>query len=86
MYGYSAYVTFLNFYLQIRNKLNEQQHSKLAAHHDILNQRHNEMTSMDKRIAELQQRLRTKVNTVSLICIWYSSGAGIEYQYFSIKS
>ena len=45
---------------QMRNKLNEQQHSKLAAHREVLGQRKDEMNYMDRRIAELQERLRRK--------------------------
>ncbi|KAJ8308554.1 hypothetical protein KUTeg_013428 [Tegillarca granosa] len=46
--------------LMLRNKLNEQQNSKLIVHRDMLNQRKDEMSKMDKRIQELQQRLKKK--------------------------
>ena len=46
--------------LQLRNKVNEQQNTKLAAHREILEQRKDEMARMDSRIAELQSRLRKK--------------------------
>ncbi len=45
---------------QTRNKINEQQNSKLAAHREILKQRKDEMATMDKRIAELQSRVWKK--------------------------
>lgn len=44
----------------MRNKLNEQQNSKLAAHREVLLQRKEEMVRMDHRIGELQARLRKK--------------------------
>ena len=40
--------------------MNEAQNSKLAAHREVLVQRKEEVTYMDKRIAELQARLRKK--------------------------
>lgn len=40
--------------------LNEQQNTKLLAHQEVLNARKQEMSNMDKRIAELQNRLRRK--------------------------
>jgi hypothetical protein len=46
--------------LVMRNKLNEQQNSKLAAHREVMLQRKDEMAHMDQRIAELQARLRKK--------------------------
>ncbi|XP_052002047.1 protein phosphatase 1, regulatory subunit 13Ba isoform X3 [Xyrauchen texanus] len=46
--------------LQIRNKLNQEQNSKLQQHKDILNKRNMEVTMMDKRIGDLRQRLYKK--------------------------
>ncbi|XP_061087878.1 protein phosphatase 1, regulatory subunit 13Ba isoform X2 [Conger conger] len=46
--------------LQIRNKLNQEQNSKLQQHKDVLNKRNMEVTLMDKRIAELRDRLYKK--------------------------
>lgn len=48
------------FSLQIRNKLNEQQNSKLNKHREMLNQRKEEISKMDNRIHELQERLKKK--------------------------
>ena len=45
---------------QMRNKLNEQQSSKLSAKQQMLSQRKDEVVMMDKRIAELQARLQKK--------------------------
>ncbi|KAG9336635.1 hypothetical protein JZ751_002982 [Albula glossodonta] len=46
--------------LQIRNKLNQEQNSKLQQHKDLLNKRNMEVTLMDKRIGELRERLYKK--------------------------
>ncbi|XP_061602275.1 protein phosphatase 1, regulatory subunit 13Bb isoform X1 [Cololabis saira] len=46
--------------LQIRNKLNQEQNSKLQQHKDLLNKRNMEVTLMDKRISELRERLYKK--------------------------
>ncbi|KAJ8356392.1 hypothetical protein SKAU_G00191860 [Synaphobranchus kaupii] len=46
--------------LQIRNKLNQDQNSKLQQHKDLLNRRNTEVTLMDRRIAELRDRLHKK--------------------------
>ncbi|KAI4802328.1 hypothetical protein KUCAC02_020176, partial [Chaenocephalus aceratus] len=46
--------------LQIRNKLNQEQNSKLKQQKDILNKRNMEVTLMDKRISELRERLYKK--------------------------
>jgi len=46
--------------LMLRNKLNEEQNSKLSGHREVLSQRKDEMAKMDKRISELQARLRRK--------------------------
>ncbi|XP_036397780.1 protein phosphatase 1, regulatory subunit 13Ba isoform X2 [Megalops cyprinoides] len=46
--------------LQIRNKLNQEQNSKLQQHKDLLNKRNMEVTLMDKRINELRERLYKK--------------------------
>lgn len=48
------------FFSQIRNKLNEQQNSKLNKHREMLNQRKEEISKMDNRIHELQERLKKK--------------------------
>ncbi|XP_019911930.2 protein phosphatase 1, regulatory subunit 13Bb isoform X3 [Esox lucius] len=46
--------------LQIRNKLNQDQNSKLQQQKDLLNKRNMEVTLMDKRISELRERLYKK--------------------------
>ncbi|KAG7509418.1 apoptosis-stimulating of p53 protein 1 isoform X2 [Solea senegalensis] len=46
--------------LQIRNKLNQEQNSKLQQQKEILNKRNMEVTLMDKRISELRERLYKK--------------------------
>ncbi|KAG7461288.1 hypothetical protein MATL_G00208480 [Megalops atlanticus] len=46
--------------LQIRNKLNQEQNSKLQQHKELLNRRNTEVTLMDRRIAELRERLHKK--------------------------
>ncbi|XP_067097930.1 protein phosphatase 1, regulatory subunit 13Bb isoform X1 [Osmerus mordax] len=46
--------------LQIRNKLNQDQNSKLQQQKDLLNKRNVEVTLMDKRITELRDRLYKK--------------------------
>uniref|UniRef100_A0A8C7CPC2 Protein phosphatase 1, regulatory subunit 13Bb n=1 Tax=Oncorhynchus kisutch TaxID=8019 RepID=A0A8C7CPC2_ONCKI len=46
--------------LQIRNKLNQDQNSKLQQQKDLLNKRNMEVTLMDKRIGELRERLYKK--------------------------
>ncbi|XP_076127771.1 protein phosphatase 1, regulatory subunit 13Bb isoform X2 [Alosa pseudoharengus] len=46
--------------LQIRNKLNQEQNSKLQQQKELLNKRNMEVTLMDKRITELRQRLYKK--------------------------
>ncbi|XP_043092494.1 protein phosphatase 1, regulatory subunit 13Bb isoform X6 [Puntigrus tetrazona] len=43
--------------LQIRNKLNQEQNSKLQQQKELLNKRNMEVTLMDKRINELRDRL-----------------------------
>lgn len=45
---------------QIRNKLNQEQNSKLKQQKDLLNKRNMEVTLMDKRISELRERLYKK--------------------------
>lgn len=46
--------------LLYRNKLNEQQTARLSEQREVLCQRQMEMVSIDKRIAELQERLHRK--------------------------
>ncbi|XP_056623558.1 protein phosphatase 1, regulatory subunit 13Ba isoform X2 [Triplophysa dalaica] len=46
--------------LQIRNKLNQEQNSKVQQHKDVLNKRNMEVTMMDKRIGDLRERLYKK--------------------------
>lgn len=46
--------------VQHRNKLNDQQNSRLAAQHQLLQQRKDEVSKMDNRILELQQRLKKR--------------------------
>ncbi|KAJ8290312.1 hypothetical protein GJAV_G00011300 [Gymnothorax javanicus] len=46
--------------LQIRNKLNQEQSGKLQQHQDLLNKRNMEVSLMDRRIAELRERLYKK--------------------------
>ena len=45
---------------QIRNKLNQEQNSKLQQQKELLNKRNMEVTLMDKRISELRERLYKK--------------------------
>lgn len=45
---------------QIRNKLNQDQNSKLQQQKELLNKRNMEVTLMDKRIGELRERLYKK--------------------------
>lgn len=61
MYYVSTVRVFLFLCLpQIRNKLNQDQNSKLQQHKDVLNRRNTEVTLMDRRIAELRDRLHKK--------------------------
>ncbi|XP_041428064.1 protein phosphatase 1 regulatory subunit 13B L homeolog isoform X3 [Xenopus laevis] len=46
--------------LQIRNRLNQEQSSKLHQQKELLNKRNTEVTIMDKRINELRERLYKK--------------------------
>lgn len=46
--------------LQLRNKLNQDQNSKLQQQRDGLNKRNMEVAAMDKRIIELRDRLWKK--------------------------
>ncbi|XP_063079628.1 protein phosphatase 1, regulatory subunit 13Bb [Engraulis encrasicolus] len=46
--------------LQIRNKLNQEQNSKLQQQKELLNKRNMEVSLMDKRIGELRDRLYKK--------------------------
>ncbi|XP_060789754.1 protein phosphatase 1, regulatory subunit 13Ba isoform X1 [Neoarius graeffei] len=46
--------------LQMRNKLNQEQSSKLQQHKDMLNKRNLEVSMMDRRIEELRERLYRK--------------------------
>ncbi|KAM9465727.1 protein phosphatase 1, regulatory subunit 13Ba [Clarias gariepinus] len=46
--------------LQMRNKLNQEQNSKLQQHKDMLNKRNLEVSMMDRRIEELRERLYRK--------------------------
>lgn len=48
------------YHSQIRNKLNEQQHSKLVVQKEALADKQKEMGVVDKRIEELTQRLHRK--------------------------
>lgn len=48
------------FFVQLRNKLNQDQNSKLQQHRENLNKRNLEVASMDKRISELRDRLWKK--------------------------
>lgn len=50
----------LFYVLQIRNKLNQEQNSKLQQQKELLNKRNMEVTLMDKRISELRERLFKK--------------------------
>ncbi len=50
-------ITLLFFPNQIRNKLNQEQNSKLQQQKELLNKRNTEVTLMDKRINELRDRL-----------------------------
>lgn len=46
--------------LQLRNKLNQEQSAKLQQQRENLNKRNVEMATMDKRVAELRERLWKK--------------------------
>ncbi|XP_069494283.1 apoptosis-stimulating of p53 protein 1 isoform X2 [Ambystoma mexicanum] len=46
--------------LQIRNRLNQEQNSKLQQQKELLNKRNTEVAMMDKRIGELRERLYKK--------------------------
>ena len=46
--------------LQIRNKLNQEQNSKLQQQKELLNKRNIEVSLMDKRISKLRQRLHKR--------------------------
>lgn len=46
--------------LQLRNKLNQDQSSRLQLQRDSLNKRNLEVAAMDRRLAELRQRLWKK--------------------------
>lgn len=48
------------FFLQLRNKLNQEQSAKLQHQRENLNKRNLEMAAMDKRVAELRDRLWKK--------------------------
>lgn len=57
-----SYLWFF-FYIaawQLRNKLNQDQNSKLQQQRENLNKRNLEIVSMDKRISELRDRLWKK--------------------------
>jgi hypothetical protein len=58
VFQYYCRFNFQSF--QIRNKLNEQQSAKLNVHREVLSKRHDEVSMMDNRIEELQERLRKK--------------------------
>uniref|UniRef100_A0A8C4R5F6 Protein phosphatase 1, regulatory subunit 13Bb n=2 Tax=Eptatretus burgeri TaxID=7764 RepID=A0A8C4R5F6_EPTBU len=49
--------------LQLRNKLNQEQSAKLQQQRDLLNRRNQEVITMDRRIRELRERLRSKKAT-----------------------
>lgn len=47
-------------FLQLRNKLNQDQSGRLLLQRDSLNKRNLEVAAMDRRLAELRQRLWKK--------------------------
>lgn len=49
----------LNF-VQLRNKLNQEQNAKLQQQRECLNKRNSEVAVMDKRVNELRDRLWKK--------------------------
>lgn len=54
---------------QMRNKLNQEQNSKLQQHKDMLNKRNLEVSMMDRRIEELRERLyRKKAEVCLTVC------------------
>lgn len=59
-FGIQSVKSFYTFNLQIRNKLNQEQNSKLQQQKELLNKRNMEVTLMDKRISELRERLYKK--------------------------
>lgn len=53
----------------MRNKLNQEQSSKLQQHKDMLNKRNLEVSMMDRRIEELRERLyRKKAEVCFTVC------------------
>lgn len=60
LYCYGECVHLRFQFLQIRNKLNQEQNSKLQQQKELLNKRNMEVTLMDKRISELRERLYKK--------------------------
>ena len=53
------FVIFPHF-LQLRNKLNQEQNAKLQQQRECLNKRNSEVAIMDKRVNELRDRLWKK--------------------------
>lgn len=62
-----AFVLFLGYlffspscFVQLRNKLNQEQNAKLQQQRECLNKRNSEVAVMDKRVNELRDRLWKK--------------------------
>lgn len=49
-----------NEFIQLRNKLNQEQNAKLQQQRECLNKRNSEVAVMDKRVNELRERLWKK--------------------------
>ncbi|XP_013416078.1 apoptosis-stimulating of p53 protein 1 isoform X2 [Lingula anatina] len=64
--------------LMIRNKLNEQQSSKLTLYRETLAKRKDENSFLDNRIEELQQRLKRKRAQQQQQNVNKSSGTGVQ--------
>lgn len=61
--GYSSYSLVTSFpphFIQLRNKLNQEQNAKLQQQRECLNKRNSEVAVMDKRVNELRDRLWKK--------------------------
>lgn len=55
-----AIFVFPSCFVQLRNKLNQEQNAKLQQQRECLNKRNSEVAVMDKRVSELRDRLWKK--------------------------
>lgn len=58
--SYSLATFFPLSFIQLRNKLNQEQNAKLQQQRECLNKRNSEVAVMDKRVNELRDRLWKK--------------------------